>query len=241
MSTNITESNINHNNTNNYNNNYYYQQQYHYIPTYKLIIIGDGGVGKTSFINLLKKQINHIPKFEPKYITTAHHDISPIIFNTSKGKIKFNIWDTCGQEKFGGLRDGHYIQTDCAILMFDITFRQSYKNIPTWYKDIVRVCNENIPMVLCGNKLDVGDEFRKVKRKVVTFHKRKDINMEYFEVSVKNEINCLDLIIYLTKRLWNDWNVIFVDYDNYLLKLKINIFKRVVDEHCTDITIKCLQ
>jgi len=66
----------------------------------------------------------------------------------------FNVWDTAGQEKFGGLRDGYYIQGQCGIIMFDVTARITYKNVPNWHRDLERVC-ENIPIVLCGNKVDV--------------------------------------------------------------------------------------
>merc|ERR1739848_542889 len=61
-------------------------------------------------------------------------------FNTNFGEITFSCWDTAGQEKFGGLRDGYYIQGKCAIIMFDVTSRQSYKNVPNWYRDLIRVC-----------------------------------------------------------------------------------------------------
>lgn len=66
----------------------------------------------------------------------------------------------------GGLRDGYYIHGQCAIIMFDVTSRVTYRSVPTWYKDLVRVC-ENIPIVLCGNKFDVKN--RQVKPKQVRF------------------------------------------------------------------------
>jgi GTP-binding nuclear protein Ran len=46
------------------------------------------------------------------------------------------------------------IQGQCAIIMFDVTSRITYKNVPNWHRDLVRVC-ENIPIVLCGNKVDI--------------------------------------------------------------------------------------
>lgn len=48
----------------------------------------------------------------------------------------------------------HSIQGQCAIIMFDVTSRITYKNVPNWHRDLVRVC-ENIPIVLCGNKVDI--------------------------------------------------------------------------------------
>lgn len=81
-------------------------------------------------------------------------EVHPLQFSTNFGTIIFNVWDTAGQEKFGGLRDGYYIQGQCGIIMFDVTSRITYKNVPNWHRDLERVC-ENIPIVLCGNKVDV--------------------------------------------------------------------------------------
>lgn len=100
--------------------------------------------------------------------------VHPLVFHTNRGAIRFNVWDTAGQEKFGGLRDGYYIQGQCAIIMFDVTSRVTYKNVPNWHRDLVRVC-ENIPIVLCGNKVDIKD--RKVKAKSIVFHRKKNLQV----------------------------------------------------------------
>ncbi|KAI5431181.1 hypothetical protein KIW84_035370 [Lathyrus oleraceus] len=71
---------------------------------------------------------------------------------------------------------GYYIHGQCAILMFDVTAWLIYKNVPTWHRDLCRVC-ENIPIVLCGNKVDVKN--RQVKAKQVTFHRKKIL--QYYE------------------------------------------------------------
>jgi len=92
--------------------------------------------------------------------------------------------DTAGQEKYAGLRDGYYIQAECAIIMFDVTSRISYKSVPNWHRDLVRVC-ENIPIVLVGNKVDMKD--RKVKAKMINFHRKK--NLAYYDISAKSNYN----------------------------------------------------
>lgn len=58
--------------------------------------------------------------------------------------------------------------------MFDVTARVTYKNVANWHRDLVRVC-ENVPIVLCGNKVDVKD--RKVKAKSITFHRKKNLQV----------------------------------------------------------------
>ncbi len=87
-------------------------------------------------------------------LATLGVEVHPLQFTTNFGTICFNVWDTAGQEKFGGLRDGYYIQGQCGIIMFDVTSRITYRNVPNWHRDLERVC-ENIPIVLCGNKVDV--------------------------------------------------------------------------------------
>ena len=60
-------------------------------------------------------------EFEKIYIATLGVEVHPLQFYTNYGSIMFNCWDTAGQEKFGGLRDGYYIQGQCTIIMFDVT------------------------------------------------------------------------------------------------------------------------
>ena len=64
--------------------------------------------------------------------------------------------------------------------MFDVTARITYKNVPNWHRDLIRVC-ESIPIVLCGNKVDVKD--RKVKAKAIVFHRKKNLQVNGQEIS----------------------------------------------------------
>ncbi|CDZ97296.1 gtp-binding nuclear protein ran [Phaffia rhodozyma] len=161
------------------------------IPSFKLVLVGDGGTGKTTFV---KRHLTG--EFEKKYIATLGVEVHPLQFSTNFGTICFNVWDTAGQEKFGGLRDGYYIQGQCGILMFDVTSRITYKNVANWHRDLERVC-ENIPMVLCGNKVDVKE--RKVKTGAVTFHRKK--NLQYFEISAKSNYNFEKPFLWLARKL----------------------------------------
>lgn len=115
-------------------------------------------------------------------LATLGVEVHPLKFNTNRGLIQYNVWDTAGQEKFGGLRDGYYIGAQCGIILFDVTSRVTYKNVPNWHKDLVRV-SENIPIVLCGNKCDVKD--RKVKAKNITFHRKKNLQVCDWQILIQ--------------------------------------------------------
>ncbi|CAI0543054.1 unnamed protein product [Linum tenue] len=119
------------------------QQQVDY-PSFKLVIVGDGGTGKTTFV---KRHLTG--EFEKKYEPTIGVEVHPLDFTTNCGKIRFYCWDTAGQEKFGGLRDGYYIHGQCAIIMFDVTARLTYKNVPTWHRDLCRYVALSIRLNLC--------------------------------------------------------------------------------------------
>jgi GTP-binding nuclear protein Ran len=151
-------------------------------------------VGKTTFV---KRHLTG--EFEKRYVATLGVEVHPLEFQTSRGAIIFNVWDTAGQEKFGGLRDGYYIQGQCAIIMFDVTSRMTYKSVPNWHRDLVRVC-ENIPIVLVGNKIDVKD--RKVTARMITFHRKK--NLQYYEVSAKSNYNFEKPFLWLARKLTGD-------------------------------------
>ncbi|CBZ56005.1 GTP-binding nuclear protein Ran, related [Neospora caninum Liverpool] len=170
------------------------------VPEFKLILVGDGGVGKTT---LVKRHLTG--EFEKKYIPTLGVEVHPLKFQTNFGMITFNVWDTAGQEKFGGLRDGYYIKGQCAIMMFDVTARITYKNIPNWYRDITRVC-ENIPIVLVGNKVDVKD--RQVKARQIQFHRKR--NLQYYDISARSNYNFEKPFLWLARRLTNQPALSFV-------------------------------
>jgi len=98
-----------------------------------------------------------------------------------------------------------YFQGQCAIVMFDVTSRVTYKNVPNWHRDLVRVC-ENIPIVLCGNKVDIKD--RKVKAKSIVFHRKK--NLQYYDISAKSNYNFEKPFLWLARKLIGDPNLEFV-------------------------------
>jgi GTP-binding nuclear protein Ran len=171
------------------------------VPEFKVVLVGDGGVGKTTFV---KRHLTG--EFEKKYVATQGAEVRPLPFSTSYGNIRFNVWDTAGQEKFAGLRDGYYVESQAAIIMFDVTSRVTYKNVPNWHRDIVRVCDD-IPVVLVGNKVDVKS--RKVKASQINFHRRK--NIQYFDVSAKSNYNFDKPFLWIARKLARAPDLVFTE------------------------------
>jgi len=159
------------------------------MSEFKLVLVGDRGVGKHTWIQNLAAR--------PGIVflgTCIDGEIHFVVVWTNRGPIKFNIWIPVH------LRESDYIQAKCAILMFDVTSRITYKNVPNWHRDLTRVC-ENIPIVLVGNKVDVDD--RKVQANQITFHRKK--NLQYYDISAEsNDIHSEAPFLWLVRKLSGD-------------------------------------
>lgn len=189
------------------------------IAEFKIILMGDGGVGKTTFVG------RHLTgEFEKKYIATQGVSVNSIVFYTNYGPIKLHLWDTAGQEKFGCLREGYYIGANAAIIMFDVTSRITYKNVPKWFKDYRRIC-EDTPVVLVGNKVDHND--RKVKSREITFHRKR--NLQYYDVSAKSNYQIEKPFLWLLKTMVKDPNLYLVEAPAYIPQ-EIVMTKEQIDE-----------
>lgn len=172
------------------------------MQQFELILVGDAGVGKTTFIH------RHITgDFTQRYIATVGTVEKRLQFNTNYGSIVFNISDNAGQEKFMGNSD--YSKGQCAILMFDITSKLTYNNVGNWYADIVNSCG-NIPIVVCGNKVDVKG--RIVKARHINFHREN--NLPYFDISAKSNYNFEKPFLWLARQLTGHQDLVFIEFSS---------------------------
>ena len=133
--------------------------------TYKVVLIGSGGVGKSAFLEQLKNGF-----FQRKYITTLGVDVCTI-------KVKgttFEIWDTAGQEQFSGLGDGYYVNADAAILMFDSTNKLSFKRLEEWKIRFRNVVGDEVPIITVATKCDIVPAF--------------GFNVNIIKISTKNNL-----------------------------------------------------
>lgn len=121
----------------------------------KVILIGDGGVGKTSLVNRFIHR-----KFSSIYKTTIGVDISP--FNTvtqgpQERSIRFVLWDMSGQSHFKRFRSRFYSGTSGAIVVYDLSNATSYRNVPAWIKECQENIRKPIPIIIIGNKSDLKE------------------------------------------------------------------------------------
>lgn len=146
------------------------------MNTYKCVLVGEGGVGKSAFARQLVTNT-----FERKYLATLGVEVHSYQFSDST---RFNIWDTAGQEKFGGLRDGYYVQANCGMICFDLGSHFTFKNVMKWYSDLSKVTPN---VVLVGFKSDLPPEFIRVSQEEI-LNLGLALEIPYFEISNKTGI-----------------------------------------------------
>jgi GTP-binding nuclear protein Ran len=115
----------------------------------KLLIVGDGGVGKTSYVKKLKWG-----NFNPNYVPTLGVDNWQIQYKNKT----INIWDTTGQEKFCGLKEGYYIGSDCVIIMLDDR-KLTLKSL-SLYRKKIKEYSGDIPFIVLFNKSDIPETIK---------------------------------------------------------------------------------
>ena len=164
------------------------------METYKIILIGDVSVGKT---NLLTQYVDG--KFTEKINNTIGIEFKNKIIKIKNGrKIRLQIWDTCGQEKFMSITKNYFRGCSAALFVFDVTKRKTYKSLQMWLSLFNEIDDEKTTIkLLIGNKIDLNQkevseeeidifkEGRFFKYFEATATKKKDIDAIFDEI-VKN-------------------------------------------------------
>lgn len=122
---------------------------------YKVLVIGDYGVGKTSIIRRYTEGY-----FTPNYKLTIGVDFALKNIDHKDGKISLQLWDIAGHERFGHMTHVYYKYAIAAILVFDLGRPATFESVLKWQKDLnekVMLANEDpVPMVLLANKADIS-------------------------------------------------------------------------------------
>ena len=129
-----------------------------YDLSFKVIVIGDSGVGKSCLTNKATKNI-----FEESYNATVGFEFFSFNIKMEDKVIKLQIWDTCGQELYRSLITNFYRNSSLAIMVYSITSKDSFDNIDVWLKELRMNSNPDAKVFLIGNKVDLDNE-RKVDK-----------------------------------------------------------------------------
>ena len=151
---------------------------------FKIILIGNSGVGKTSITNNALKNI-----FFESYRATIGMEIFSLFVKVNHKIIKLQIWDTCGQEIYRSLITNFYRNSSLAVIVYSIDKKTSFKDIDLWLKELRLYSSPDIKIILIGNKSDLED----------------DRIMSFYETSAKTGDNVKKLFEEIGIELYKDY------------------------------------
>ena len=153
---------------------------------YKMIFVGDQGTGKTCILNRFATN-----QFDEQYQTTIGLDFQSKNVSIHDQDVRLLLYDTAGQEKFRSLIPMYIRESNIILLVYDITRKESFDNIPRWFSDVLNIKSNEAIYVLVGNKIDLKDQRK------VTYNEGKKLadekNIIFEEVSAKTGENFEEL------------------------------------------------
>jgi Ras-related protein Rab-1A len=186
-----------------------------YDYLYKLVIIGNSGVGKTCIL----KQFTD-GNFSQDYFSTIGVDfgMKDIVLQNSNKIARLQIWDTAGQERFKNITTSYYRSAKGVFIVFDMTNRESFDQVVNWLNELKKQFDNgrdidiNFPyVVLIGNKIDL-EIHHVVEREEVKLLADK-LNLEYFFTSAKDEKSIIKIFDHIANKIIEKFNIDFEKID----------------------------
>ncbi|KAI9030779.1 hypothetical protein CLU79DRAFT_731455 [Phycomyces nitens] len=171
----------------------------------KVVLIGDGGVGKTS----LRNQFIH-KRFTNAYKATIGADfITKEVQKDDNTKVTLQLWDTAGQERFQSLGVAYYRGADACILVYDVNNYASFQHLERWRDDFLKQSSlpeedaKDFPFLMIGNKIDIDNRIvsRRQARIWATQKSSERMRLPYFETSAKDGTNIEEAFSYIAKMI----------------------------------------
>ncbi|XP_053205458.1 ras-related protein Rab-10-like [Panonychus citri] len=156
------------------------RQNYDYL--FKLLLIGDSGVGKTCILFRFSDDA-----FNSTFISTIGIDFKIKTIELRGKRIKLQIWDTAGQERFHTITTSYYRGASGIMLVYDITNLKSFDSVAKWLRTIDEHANEDVEKMILGNKCDMEDKRVIPREKAETVAREHGIR--FLETSAKSNLN----------------------------------------------------
>ena len=163
---------------------------------FKIIIIGDSGVGKSCLSLRATKNV-----FESLYSPTIGFEFMTFFIKVDEKPIKLQIWDTCGQEVYRSLISSFYNNSSLAIVVYSIDNEESFNNLEFWLNELKTKGNPDINLFLIGNKADLEDNRKVSKEAAKEFAENNKIKL-FLETSAKTGFNAQNIFIEAAKLLY---------------------------------------
>ena len=164
---------------------------------FKLIIVGDSGVGKTNLINRFAAN-----QFNINSKSTIGVEFVYKTLKINNDIIKVEIWDTAGQERYKAITSAYYKGAKGAIIVYDITSEESFNNIEMWIQEVKAKALNNLQIMIIGNKSDLS-KYRKVSLDKGV-EKAKILDVHFFEASALDQTNVNEAFKCLIKEMYYD-------------------------------------
>ncbi|XP_074609934.1 ras-related protein Rab-7L1-like [Acropora palmata] len=170
---------------------------------FKVIIVGDATVGKTSFV---RRYVSNHPGRE--YKPTQGVDFALKVIKLSDNTtVRLQLWDIAGQERFSSMTRVYYKGATACVIMFDLTSQQTFNSTVKWKKDLDTKCTlpngQTIPCILVGNKSDLST--RPVEKDMIDKMCHENGFLGWTEMSVKEDINVTETMEYLLQELMENF------------------------------------
>lgn len=163
---------------------------------YKIIIIGDSGVGKS---NILSRFVNDKFELNTKHTIGVEFSTKTLIINNDS--LKIQIWDTAGQERYRAITSAYYRGAHGALIVYDITKKQTFDNLDRWIDELNdytfnNCAGKQLPLILIGNKTDLCHLRQISTESGISYSREKNVHfLETSAMSNTNVYQAFDILI----------------------------------------------